>query len=52
MANINHNYRENIKAFWKYVNGTIESSAKSSIQTFCDDNGSIEILILQVRSKC
>ena len=40
MANVNNNYRKNIKAFWKFVNGSIKSSAKNKIETLTDDRGS------------
>ena len=33
MANVNSNYRRNIKAFWKFVNGSIKSNAKNEIET-------------------
>ena len=29
MANVNSNYRKTVKAFWKFVNGLIKSSAKN-----------------------
>ena len=31
MANVNNNYRKNIKAFWKFVNGSVKSSAKNML---------------------
>ena len=39
MNNVNSNYRKNIKAFWKFVNGSIKSSAKNRIETLTDDSG-------------
>ena len=39
MDNVNSNYRKNIKAFWKFVNGSINSSAKNKIETLTDDSG-------------
>ena len=39
MAKVNSNYRKNIKAFWKFVNGSIKSSAKNKIETLTDDSG-------------
>ena len=40
MDNINRKYRKNVKAFWKFVNGSIKSSAKSRIGTLSDGSGS------------
>ena len=40
MVNVNCNYRINVKAFWKFVNGSIKSSAKSRIETLSDGSGS------------
>ena len=39
MANVNNNYRKNIKAFWKFVNGSIKSSVKNRIETLTDGRG-------------
>ena len=39
MDNVNSNYRKNIKAFWKLVNGSIKSTAKNKIETLTDDSG-------------
>ena len=39
MDNVNSNYRKNIKAFWKFVNGSIKSSDKNKIETLTDDSG-------------
>ena len=41
MAKVNNNYRKNIKAFWKFVNGLIKSSVKNRIKRLID--GSLEI---------
>ena len=38
MDNVNCNYRKNIEAFWKFVNGLIKSSAKNKIETLTDDS--------------
>ena len=39
MAKVNNNYRKNIKAFWKFVNGSIKSSVKNRIETLTDGSG-------------
>ena len=39
MNNLNSNNRKNIKAFWKFANESIKSSAKNKIETFTDDSG-------------
>ena len=40
MANVNSKYRKNMKAlFWKFVNGSIKSSAKNRIEALTDDSG-------------
>ena len=39
MANVTNNYRTNIKAYWKFVNGSIKSSVKNRIETLADSNG-------------
>ena len=39
MTNANSNYEKNIKAFWKFVNGSTKSSAKNRIETLTDDSG-------------
>ena len=39
MANVNNNYRKNIKAFWEFVNGLVKSSAKNRIETLLDNSG-------------
>ena len=39
LNNVNTNYRMNIKAFWKFVNGSIKSSAKNRIETLTGDSG-------------
>ena len=51
MNNVNSNYAKNTKAFWKFVNGSIKSSAKNRIETlddignkFFSYTGRIEIL--------
>ena len=36
---MNKNYRKNIKAFWKFVNGSIKSSSKNRIETLKDSSG-------------
>ena len=36
MAKLNHNYRKNIKAFKKFVNGSIKSSVNNRIETLTD----------------
>ena len=38
MDNVNNNYRKNIKALWKFVNGLVKSS-KNRIETLIDDSG-------------
>ena len=38
MANVNNNYRKNIKAFWKFVNGSVKSS-KNRIESLIDGSG-------------
>ena len=38
MGKVN-NYRKNIKAFWKFVNGSINLSVKNKIETLTDDSG-------------
>ena len=38
MANVNSNYRKNIKGFWKFVSGSAKSN-KNRIETLVDDNG-------------
>ena len=38
MANGNSNYRENIKAFWKFVSGLVKCN-KNRIETLVDDRG-------------
>ena len=37
MDNVNSINRKNIKAFWKFINGSIKSSAKNKIETLTDD---------------
>ena len=39
MNNVNSHYRKIIKAFWKFVNGSIKSSAKNRIETLTVDSG-------------
>ena len=39
MDNVNSNNSKNIKAFWKFVKGSIKSSAKNKIETLTDDSG-------------
>ena len=39
MNNVNKNYRKKIKAFWKFVNGSTESSVKNRIEILTDDSG-------------
>ena len=39
MDNVNSNYRKNIKAFWKFVNGAIKYNDKNKIETLTDDSG-------------
>ena len=36
VANASSNYRKNIKAFWKLVNGSIKSNAKNRIEALTD----------------
>ena len=48
MDNVNSNYKKNIIAFWKFVNGSVKSSAKNKIETFADDSGNT-FLDMQVR---
>ena len=36
---VNSNYRKYIKAFWKFVNGSIKYSAKNKVETLTDDSG-------------
>ena len=38
MANVNSNYRKNIKDFWKFVNWSIKCS-KNRIETLIDASG-------------
>ena len=38
MANVNSNYRKNVKAFWKFVSGSIKSN-KNRIETLVDSSG-------------
>ena len=38
MANVNNNYRKNIKAFWKFVNGSVKSN-KNRIESLIDGSG-------------
>ena len=38
MANVNNNYRKNIKVLWKFVNRSIKSS-KSKIEELIDGSG-------------
>ena len=51
MDNVNSNYRKNIKAFWKFVNGSIKSNNKNKIETLTDDSGNSVSIVMQVRSK-
>ena len=39
MAKVNSNYRKNIKAFRKLVNGPIKPSVKNRIETLADGSG-------------
>ena len=39
MDNVNSNYRKSIKAFWTFVNGSIKSSAKDTIEKLTYDGG-------------
>ena len=40
MANVNKYYRNNIKPFWKFVNGSVKSSKNTcSIETLIDGSG-------------
>ena len=39
MANVNNNYRNNIKPFWKFVNGSIKFNAKKKIEMLTDGSG-------------
>ena len=41
MNNVNSHHRMNIKAFWKFVKGSIKSSAKNRIETLTDVGGNI-----------
>ena len=38
MVNVNNNYRKNIKAFWKFVNGSVKSS-QNRIESLIDGSG-------------
>ena len=38
MDNVKNNYRKNIKAFWKFVNGSVKSS-KNRIEALTDGSG-------------
>ena len=39
MNNVSSNYRKHVKPFWKFVNGSVQSSAKNRIETLTDDSG-------------
>ena len=54
MANVNNNYRKNIKAFWKFINGSVKSSKNriekligGSGNSFSSHAGKVRILKLQ-----
>ena len=40
MAKVNNSYRKNIKAFWKFVDGSIKSSVMNRIESLTDGSGS------------
>ena len=50
MDNVNSNYRNNIKAFFNFVNGSIRYSAKNKTEKLTDDSGN-SFLVMQVSSK-
>ena len=39
MIKVNNKYSKNIKALWKFVNGSIKSSVKNRIETLTDGSG-------------
>ena len=39
MDNVNSNYRKNIRAFWKFVNGLIKSTVTNRTETLIDGSG-------------
>lgn len=40
MANVDNDYRKNRNTFWKFVNGSIKSTAEIEVETLTDDSGS------------
>ena len=39
MANVNSNYRKNIKVFWKFVNRSVKFNSKNRLKTLTDGSG-------------